>query len=314
MTSYHAATAYIKSTQLPTNDMIIVGPQLALFGQYFSSVAECEVIEPHWTNMDYWSFLSSFSPREITYWGYALSDIALLTVHYARRHKISINIVLPAPVGDDLYHCNDFELHTLLRNWRSLPRVFLHYLRGWPLQLKTFNNYVYECIDARLVASVKTFKELSSGPNYSNERYAEFAEYVRCRYPDVLEALTRRPKSCIFLDEDLDFYEKRLGVAVSESLSMLGEVLDALYVRGWSVHLKPSYHGQPYLSRHFSFTSIISGEIPLQVIDLLVRKGTVVTGWSSSFLQEPTKNLRSVGINDLALSFMHCGEFSFKRD
>jgi hypothetical protein len=305
MTSYHAATAYINHSARSSDDLIVVGPDLRLFGEYFSGYTESWVIDRKWRHKDYLRFIESLRPERITYWGYALCEVALLTAHFARRHSIRIDVVLPAPVGDDLYHCRDLDVRVLVRNWRSILKMLLNKMRGWPMQIKTFNNYVYDCIDTRGVAAVKTFRELTASPGYSTERYRLFAEHVGNSYADVLRDLRSKPSVCIVLDEDLDFYEKRTGIRAAESKCAFRNVLDMLRQSGCAVYLKPTYYGVPYLSRFFAFTGIIPGEIPLQALDFLVSKGTVVTGWSATFLQERHVNVTPVVISELMQFLMN---------
>jgi len=301
MTSYQAATSYIKYSERSNKHCIVTGPELKLFGAYFAKFTDCHIIKPDQLNKNYLSFLKSRNPQKITYWGYALSDIALLTVQFACRQGSPVEIYLPSPLADALYYCNDLNTRVLLREWRSLMTMLIKKMRGWPIKIKTFNNYIYDCIDTRLVTSVRTFTELFSSPQYSEARYSAFAEFVGDRYSQVVKNLRINPNTFIVLDENLEFYEKRTGNCARDLMNAFEKVLNTLIQSGFAVFLKPTYYGQPSLSRYFRFTGIIPGEIPLQALDLLVPKNTVITGWSATYLHESSLNFRSIPIKQLPL-------------
>ena len=96
-------------------------------------------------------------------------------------------------------------------------------------------------------------------------------------------------------------YKKLTGNSSCELKGIYAEAINTLNIQGFAVHLKPTYYNEPCLSRQFSFTSIIPGYIPMQALDLLLTKGTIVTGGSETFLKENKVNLKAVSINELTL-------------
>jgi len=301
MTSYHAATAYINHTCFPNNDSIILGSQLSVFKEYFSKQNESHIIEENWNNKDYWAFLDYLKPKRITYWGYALSDIALLTVHFARKKNITIEIIMPSETSDKLYGCKDLDIRVLIKNWKSMPKMILQILKGWPIKIKTFDNYLYDCIDTRLVQSVKTYKEIVSSPNFSTTNYIPFAKHIQKIYPNVLKELKKNTKTCIILDENFEMWEKLNGKSFSKLKNIYSRAIEMLNTKGYSVCLKPTYYNEPNLSKHFHFTSIIPGVIPIQALDILLTKGTLVTGGSLTFMKEKVVNLNPIKICNLEI-------------
>lgn len=296
MTSYHAATAYIKYTNKKENEFLILGSDLTIFAKYFSNYTKCKIIKDDWKNNSYWSLLQSIKPKKITYWGYALSDTATLTAHYANCNNIEFNLVLPSKVGDDLYETDELDIKILTKNWRSLPKMLFQKVIGWPIKLKTFDNYLYNCIDLKPNQSVKKYKQLISEARFTQVNYLPFAEYVKTLYPEIVQKFQKNSKVCVMLDENLELFIKRTNNNLSDLKNLFLDTTKILKSKNYKICLKPTYYDKPDLLKYLEFDFIIPGKIPLQALDLMVPKGVLVTGLSATFIEEKTKNLRPISI------------------
>jgi hypothetical protein len=299
MASYQAATSYLKYQPKSPSDVLLLDPALQLFGEYFATYASCHVIDGAARAADCLAQMQRLSYGSIAFWSYALSDLGLLAANFARRRGIRSRFVLPSGFIDELYASDEFDLRVALRSPRSLGHMLLQKLQGYPLRIKTRTNYLYSCIDTGFAESVTTFRALSARNERADAQFAEFAAFVRQKHASVIDELAAAAKPCIVLDEDLEFFHRRAGLRPEEGKRLLLEALEQLHRCDYSVYLKPTYAEAPYLSRIYSFGRIIPGEIPLEVLDLILRPNTLVTGFSSSYLTAKTRNLRPVGIAQL---------------
>ena len=144
--SYQSAISFIKYSKQLRDSFIIVGSDLHLFKRFFSKFTGCLIMSKTWRKKDFWSVLEKNSPVNVTFWGYALSELGLSTVEFARKYKILINIILPSAVADDLYYSSKLNLIVCLKNIKSFAKILLKKAFGSPIKVKTYNNYLYDCI------------------------------------------------------------------------------------------------------------------------------------------------------------------------
>jgi hypothetical protein len=299
MASYQAATSYVKFSKLSTGDIMLLDPALALFGEYFASYAVCHIVDESTSRKMLPPLLQRLNYGSIQLWSYALSDIGLYAANHARRERIPTHFMLPSSFIDVLHACDDFDPRVALKTPRALARMLLQKAAGAPIRLKTHSNYLFSCIDTSFAASTTTFAELSSHTEFAEAQFERFVRFVREKHRTVIEELLSHRKLCIMLDEDLVFNSGMLRMPVEEGTRLIADAMAKLRTRGYRVYLKPTYCGDICLAPLFSFDGMIPGEIPMEVLDLTLPQGTLVTGISSSFLTAPTRNLRTAVITQL---------------
>jgi hypothetical protein len=300
MASYQAATSYLKFWPRSSGQVLLLEPSLGLFGGYFSTYSECHVLEETSAHRRCIELVESLRVASITFWSYALSEIGLRLAKLAAARHIESRFILPSPFIDELYASNEFSLASALRSPRALLRVVVQRLLGYPVKAKTRGNYLYPCIDTSFASSVIPYREISTHTEHAEQQFAAFAAFVAQKYSSLVQAMREQPRVCILLDEDLEFLRRTTGQGLPESRRVLDAALARLAASGYAVYLKPTYYGEPHLSQVRPFDRIIAGEIPMEVLDMILPSGTLVTGFSSSFLATRMRNLHPVGISRIA--------------
>src|SRR5688572_17339722 len=96
MASYQAAVSYIKFREKTRDDVILVDPTLRLFGEYFATYARAHVLCNAPNHRATLELLAALEPQSLTYWGYTLSQLGLVTARYAKARGISTHFILPS--------------------------------------------------------------------------------------------------------------------------------------------------------------------------------------------------------------------------
>jgi hypothetical protein len=299
LASYHAAMSYVRFRKKPCDDLILVDPTLKLFAEYFSTYASCRVMEDISSARRCSAFLDSLKIDTFEFWSYARSEVGMFTASYAKSEGIPTRFVLTTEYTDKLFKTDQFDLSFIFKEPKSLLKMVLQKMSGYPIRIKTCDNYLIDCIDTGFAESVTTYRELSASNDYSDAQFLDFADFTSAKYRDVIEDLYAQTKPCILLDEDLQNFYRVTGMQPEQGLKHIAAALEKLKSQNFSVNLKATYYGKTFLSEIYPFTKIIPREIPLEVLDMVLPPNIPVTGFSSTFLKARTTNLRPIGILQL---------------